>query len=1031
MKSIINKILIATVVMLFAFTAKSQQVGLTLVPQGTMPYTSGTQFWVYANYNYSNITGNIVISVSYDNTKVGFCGSPAFPTIPVASTSGSTTTETYTFPAVAGNNQTGVIMLCFSYLCPSTCFGQNINSSISATIAAPSNSLTYTAPTASITGKVLNTWTGTHSFFSFIQSSYEVTFKLTVQNGNCFTITNPKFTITPSMGTLVSVTNGALLGSTFTPTNTVNFNPYGYYEYYYTIKLPCNTPANTTITSNVILQGTNCGNNNITIITYPAASYTLPAVIPSNPSATISSAAYTGYYYVSVYNNGNTPLNLSLVNVLPTVNTTQIYHASSQPTGLTATLTYENCSNVPSTAYPFNPGAMNSTPPTYAKKATMAITNLLPGYYCGFYIYYNLSNSCIGVPTASSYTLNSSMTYTCSTVGLSQVCYPCGPGGSGNTTSVYNLNPDINCQWMGSNPNCLSPGDTATFCLQFNNAGTAPLLAGVINFALQNFLTYLPGLDTYTGFSPNPTYQPATSIKWNLPTIPVGNTTYSICFKALVNANAPYGSYGMNYLVTGTNYTEQQYCAQYVNICALPKAEVEKMVKGDLDANFGTSGNGTQGSTATYQIKVKNTGNTNIGNIVLIDRLPFVGDLTIMNCTARGSQFTLFPSGTVTIPGATVTYSPAPNAGTGWPTTTASCNMPAATFTGAFAPNNLKIALTNPIAPGGNYTFTFNVVVPANAPAGQLACNTIGMICDFFDNANNASQMNPVESNKVCLEAKTKYIPPTGCCKDILKEIKHQQNVNNNTLYVNTTLSAGPVKMKRVSVSLVDFQVIHAKDCDMCEKDPKNMGNIMNPTSPVTWGYQPPTVSYSHLIEWKDNNGKDWSNGIPLQFEVPLPTRSPIACCCDTILYCIKYSFTDTACVTCDTIICYKTYNGKDCKGNTDGGGGGDVCDCKFSPVYSYEGGKKEVACGGTISLFKGNIPVSFNPNFQCVPASQTCTPSGLTVTITNMNTGVTSTLTGPNYNYTFTQSGTYVYTSSGTCGNKKCECKTTVTIPQ
>ena len=134
MKSIINKILIATVVMLFAFTAKSQQVGLTLVPQGTMPYTSGTQFWVYANYNYSNITGNIVISVSYDNTKVGFCGSPAFPTIPVASTSGSTTTETYTFPAVAGNNQTGVIMLCFSYLCPSTCFGQNINSSISGTI---------------------------------------------------------------------------------------------------------------------------------------------------------------------------------------------------------------------------------------------------------------------------------------------------------------------------------------------------------------------------------------------------------------------------------------------------------------------------------------------------------------------------------------------------------------------------------------------------------------------------------------------------------------------------------------------------------------------------------------------------------------------------------------------------------------------------------------------------------------------------------------------------------------------------------
>lgn len=1031
MKSIINKILIATVVMLFAFTAKGQQVGLTLTPQGTMPYTAGTQLWVYANYNYSNITGNIVISVSYNNTIVSFCGSPAFPTIPVASTSGSTTTQTYTFPAVAGNNQTGVIMLCFSYLCPSTCFGQNINSTVNGTIAAPSNSLTYTAPTANIIGKVLNTWTGTHSFFSFIQSSYEVTFKITVQNGNCFTITNPQFTITPSMGTIVSVTNSNLVGSTFTPTNTVNFNPGGYYEYYYTIKLPCNTPPGTAITSNVVLRGTNCNVNNVTIITYPAASYTLPAVIPSNPSATIGSTAYTGYYYVWVSNNGNTPLNLSLANVLPTVNTTQIYHTSSQPSGLTATLTYENCSNTAGPAYPFNPGTMNTTPPTYAKKATMAITNLLPGYYCGFYIYYNLSNSCVGVPTGTSYTLNSSMTYTCSTAGLSQVCYPCGPGGNGTTTSVYNLSPDINCFWQNSNPNCLSPGDTANFCVQFRNDGTAPLLSGVLNFALQNFLTYIPGSDTYTGFSPNPTYQPATSVKWNLPTIPVGNTVYSICFKAIVNANAPYGSYGMNYAVTGTNYSEQQYCSQSVSICALPKAEVEKKVKGDLDAVFGTSGNSTPGSTATYQITVKNTGNTNIGNIVLIDRLPFVGDLTIMNCTSRGSQFTLYPSGSVTIPGATVTYSPTANAGTGWPTTTASCNLPAATFTGAFAPNNLKIALTNPIVPGGTYTFTFNVVVPANAPVGQLACNTIGMICDFFDNANNASQMNPVESNKVCLEAKTKYVPPTGCCKDILKEIKHQQSVNNNILSVNTTLSAGPVKMKKVSVSVVDFQVIHAKDCDMCEKDPKNMGNIVNPTSPVTWAYQPPAVSYSHLIEWNDKNGKDWSSGIPLQFEVPLPTRSPIACCCDTILYCIKYSFTDTACVTCDTIICYKTYNGKDCKGNDDGGGHGDVCDCSFKPTYSYEGGKKEVACNGSITLFKGNIPVSFNPNFNCVPASQNCTPSGLTVTITNVNTGVTTTLSGPNYNYTFLQSGTYIYNTSGTCGGKKCECRTTVIIPQ
>ena len=648
---------------------------------------------------------------------------------------------------------------------------------------------------------------------------------------------------------------------------------------------------------------------------------------------------------------------------------------------------------------------------------------------------YNLTNSCVGVPNQNSYQMTSSMTYNCSTAGLSQVCYICGPGqGNVSGTATYNLQPVINCNWLTSPAGCFKPGDTVNLCLSFRNDGTAPLVGGLINFGLTNIFTYLPGNDTYTGFSPNPAYVSSSAIKWNLPNIPVGSTTYTICFKIKVNANAPYGSYSMNYLVTGNSYSQQMYCPQTVNICALPKAEVEKLVKGDKDATFGTSGNGTQGSIATYQYTVKNTGNTIIGNVVLIDRFPFPSDLTIMTCTSRGSLFNMFPTGTFTVPGATVQYSPTPNHKTGWPTTPTSCNIIANTWSNSFSPNNAKISLIANIPPGNSFTFTIPVLVPANAPIGDHACNSVGMICDLFDNNNNPSQMNPVESPIVCLVVVEKPgEPPSGCCKDFLKKITAQQTVANNILSVNASMTVGPAKIKQASVSLVDFHVLHAKDCDICLKDPKNMGNITNPSGGAyVWNHQPANVPWSHLIEWKDSAGKGWANGVSLNFQIPLPPKSPISCCCDTIVYCLKYSFTDTACITCDTVICYKAYNGKDC---TDAGGGNNQadCNCNWNPKFNYEGapqGGKSVPCGGSLTVTKGNIPVTLNPGFQCNPASPTCQPSGLTIKLVNVATGATTTLSGPNYAYTFMTPGTYTYSMTGMCGGKQCDCSITMVIP-
>lgn len=1062
-------ILLTCFVFCYAGAVNAQQVGLTLTPQGTQPYTAGSSFQVFANYSYSNITGNIEVSVTYNPTVLSFCGSASFP-YPYVSNNVNTTTQTitYTFAAAAGNNQTGVIMMCFSYLCPQTCTGTTINSTINGSINAPSASVSANAPPAGVSSIVNNNFTGQHTFFSFIQSSYEVTFRIQINSSTCFQTNNPSFAVNPSIGTLVSATNATVSGNIITPTASSFYN--GIQVFFYTIKIPCNTPAGTVITSAAVLRGTNCGVPNSTILTLPVASYTLPAVVASNPSATLYVTGAMGYFVNTVTNNGNTPLNLVLTNTLPPVKTNSIYFANStQSTGLTAGLTYYDCANMPSTAYPLLPGSSNTTPPLYATKAAITINNLLPGHSASFYTFYDLTNSCSGVPTQSTYSFISNLTFNCNTSNLSQTCYSCTPGTGGvlQDTAEYNLKPNIQCISQSALTGCFKPGDTVNICLGFMNTGEMALNSGVLQYNLPAFLTFMPGTETFTGFSSNPVYQSSTSAKWNLPAIPAGNAAYGICFKATVNSNAPYGSYNMNYNVTGTNYSSGNLnCPYVINICALPRAEVEKAVKGNLDATFGTTGNGYPGSTATYQITVKNTGNTPIGNIVLIDRLPFVGDATIMTCTPRNSQFTLFPAAALTIPGATVTYSSVSNIATGWPTAATACATPGG-FSGSFQPNSIKISLTNPIPAGGSYTFTFPVTVPANAIPGQQACNTIGMICDLVASNNSTSAMNPVESNNVCLTVQQQEVPPPPCtpCKEVLKSVSaslgqlqadtsHQ--LQQATIQVTTSKA---LQELRISVADINY-TWESKGCSNCNLPVIGRGCLFPQSSTQTIGglvwdnyantTLPPNAAGNQCLEelvWKlGTQAPAGTYQVPVQLTLPLPTV-PECCRLRINAICFRVTFKDKDCNTCDTVICVST-------GTNPGNGGTDSIDCckesRFTgnsiswkavatttPDISLSktsqaittpvaANSMSVTCNETYSLYV-NTSYLFNATFQC--ASPDCTKK-IVLHISGPGGSFTQTLSGNGIPYTFTQTGTYYISYVAYCGDKICAtCRYTLNI--
>ncbi len=1034
--------------------AQSQVNGFTLTCPGGVQ-NAGTSFPVNVSFNWTNSTTSATAVINYNPALVNYdnsCQSVLPSCMTVTNTSG---VLTITMSSLSACNNTGAISfnVCFRFNCPDTCTGVNKTATFSGTLT--DNLSTTQNASCSVTGVTANNTILQHWFHSYNSMTAEITYKIFYYNPGCFKINNPKFTVVLGPGGCAGTITQAwglnytynVSGTTITPTATV-FNPYTWDTLYYVVKLPCTGCNGQTHTSNITWKGDNCNVPNSIIKGPVAASFAIPVAPAATPSASLQMAAFTSpnRFWSRVTNTGNTPLNLLLTNYIPLVHASSVTQYTNQP-GISNTIKYFNCSSSPSGPYPLvGNAASNSSLPTNTSKFEWVINNLQPGNYVDLYTFFDLTSSCAGAAGPGPYKDSCTVTYNC--VAPPSPCIPCGPGGQTSGIVIYNPQPILTCFNNSYITQCKSVGDTVDLCFEFKNIGDAPLLGGQINVSLPGWLQYVNGSSVYTGFSPNPVYVSSSSVKWNLPTIPAGTAVYKICYKVIIQPGATGGTNWIYIYYSGSNITGSNYfCYHAINICAYAATGVEKKVKGSLDGSFGTSGNGIAGSIVDYEVTIRNTGTIPIDNLQVIDRFPSITPpdkfiLTNPTCPAfRGSQFDMLPGPLPVVASCTVNSSNDPNVCTGWPGVCLSCGPPAVgNWSGGNKAYRFLFNSSVTLAPGASQTFYFQLKIPNGTAPGLHACNTAGFIAKTTS-AYPGYTLNAVESNNVCIEVKeTDPPPPGGCCKELLKKIKEQHSVSNDVLSVNLTLTAGPKKLKKVTVSLVQFEVKHPKDCDVCVKDPKLFGNIVPGNNSLPWTTAPANVPFTHLIAWQDSAGKDWSNGIPVNFTIPLPPRSPIACCCDTIYYCLRYTFTDTTCVMCDTTICYKTYNGKDCKDNPNGGGNDNppVCTCSIKPLFQYESnggqtGSKSVNCGDLINLFAGNIYTSVIPNFTCKDQNGNDCPGSSISVIIKKPDNTTQVLTGPTYNYTYTLAlpGTYEYTITAICGGKDCVCKFKVVIPQ
>lgn len=156
----------------------------------------------------------------------------------------------------------------------------------------------------------------------------------------------------------------------------------------------------------------------------------------------------------------------------------------------------------------------------------------------------------------------------------------------------------------------------------------------------------------------------------------------------------------------------------------------------------------TAATDIDYRIRLVNTGNTLLSNLVAYDVLPHIGDTGTSGDTAsvpRGSTFNETLSSVRKLSGVTLSYSTSTNPCRAevYPGQPAGCSSSwAAPLAGATA---IKITAPASIAPGASVSFEYRAAIVGGAAADAVACNSVAV---------KATQIGtPIEPRAVCATA--------------------------------------------------------------------------------------------------------------------------------------------------------------------------------------------------------------------------------------------------------------------------------------
>ncbi|MFN5875689.1 MAG: hypothetical protein ACK45E_05375, partial [Ignavibacteria bacterium] len=165
---------------------------------------------------------------------------------------------------------------------------------------------------------------------------------------------------------------------------------------------------------------------------------------------------------------------------------------------------------------------------------------------------------------------------------------------------------------------------------------------------------------------------------------------------------------------------------------------------------------------------------------------------------------------------------------------------------------------------------------------------------------------------EICKDSVIRDLPPCpgggtsdDCCKEFIRRVTKKNLVYNNAgnVSLSTTLMAGPAPIKQVTATLVSVQRRRVCGTSINPWE-RSFGDINSATLSPTLAPGPLTLQiFSREASWGPGECLNFMQGAGMQLNMIFPPVQTGILCRDTLVFAIRYTFTDCKCVTCNVLV--------------------------------------------------------------------------------------------------------------------------------
>lgn len=222
------------------------------------------------------------------------------------------------------------------------------------------------------------------------------------------------------------------------------------------------------------------------------------------------------------------------------------------------------------------------------------------------------------------------------------------------------------------------------------------------------------------------------------------------------------------------------------------------------------------------------------------------------------------------------------------------------------SPPHSPVTFPITVAPGGSQTICFKFTVASGT--NNIISNVNGTISGL------PQVSNAQDSIKSCI---------CTVCDTWRLRVRGNRATQIDNKFANMQLSGTLTLMNANPIIEVKAEVVSIKQtvsdtaCYTCTKHDDNMGLIRSGkiTPANNWGnagngalFDDNNDGYGNELTWTSSSGAGVNFGIPknILINLNLPEFNNLECCKTTYHICVRYTFTDVDCNSCDYLVCYR-----------------------------------------------------------------------------------------------------------------------------